>query len=98
MSCNSSSSSEAKCEKSKRKCAGSTSEPACFTCVPSTSRSAACSRCVPVWLRMVARRTSSLTIGVHFVADVNGLLGDDAMRAHALHGIGHAFDLGDQVL
>ena len=26
---------------------------------------------------------------------MNRLLGDDAMRAHALHGIAHAFDLGD---
>ena len=34
--------------------------------------------------------------GVDFVADVNGLLGDDAMRAHALHRIGRAFDLGDE--
>ena len=34
--------------------------------------------------------------GIDFVADVDGLLGDDAMRAHALHGIGHAFDVGDQ--
>ncbi len=25
-----------------------------------------------------------------------GLLGDNTMRANALHGIGHAFDLGDQ--
>ena len=32
---------------------------------------------------------------VHFVADVDGLLGDDAVRAHALHGIGHAFNFGD---
>ena len=32
---------------------------------------------------------------VHFVAHVDGLLGDDAMRAHALHGIGRALDLGD---
>ena len=32
---------------------------------------------------------------VHFVADVNWLLGDDAMRAHSLHGIRHAFNFGD---
>ena len=32
---------------------------------------------------------------VDFVADVDGLLGRDAMRAHALHGIGRALDLGD---
>ncbi len=32
---------------------------------------------------------------VDFVANMNRLLGDDAMRAHALHGIGHALDLGD---
>ncbi len=73
MSCSSSSPTEAKCEKSKRRCPGSTSEPACFTCLPSTSRSAACSRCVPVWLRMVARRTSSLTTAITFVADFNRL-------------------------
>ena len=41
----------------------STSEPACFTCVPSTSRNAACSRCVPVWLRRMAlRRSPSTTV------------------------------------
>ena len=34
--------------------------------------------------------------GVDFVADVDGLLGQDAMRAHALHGIGRAFDFGDE--
>src|ERR1039457_2485393 len=33
--------------------------------------------------------------GVYFVADVNGLLGHDAVRAHALHGIGDAFHFGD---
>ena len=42
---------------------GSTSEPACLTCVPSTWRSAACSRCVPVWLRrMASRRSPSTTV------------------------------------
>ena len=34
--------------------------------------------------------------GIELVADVNGLLGNDAMGAHALHGIGHAFDIGDE--
>ncbi len=34
--------------------------------------------------------------GVDFVADVDRLLGDDTMRTHALHGIGRAFDLGDE--
>ena len=34
--------------------------------------------------------------GVNFVADVNRLLGDNAMRAHALHRIGRAFDLGHE--
>ncbi len=34
--------------------------------------------------------------GVHFVADVDGLLSHDVVRAHALHRIGHALDLGDQ--
>ena len=32
---------------------------------------------------------------VDLVADVDGLLGHDAMRAHALHRIGDALDLGD---
>ena len=61
MSCNSSSATAAKWEKSKRSRDGDTSEPACFTCVPSTWRSAACSRCVPVWLRRVALRNSAST-------------------------------------
>ena len=47
-----------KCAKSKRRRSGATSEPACLTCVPSTWRSAACSRCVAVWLRRVASRTA----------------------------------------
>ncbi len=33
--------------------------------------------------------------GIDLVADMDRLLGDDAMRAHALHGIGHALDFGD---
>ncbi|MOA15198.1 hypothetical protein D3C78_1353460 [compost metagenome] len=33
-----------------------TSEPFCATWLPSTLRSAACSRCVAEWLRAVARR------------------------------------------
>jgi hypothetical protein len=35
-----------KWEKSKRSRCGSTSEPFCATCAPSTWRSAACNRCV----------------------------------------------------
>ncbi len=34
------------CAKSKRVLSGSTSEPFCWTCVPSTSRSALCMMCV----------------------------------------------------
>ena len=34
--------------------------------------------------------------GVDLVADMNRLLGNDSMRAHSLHGIGDAFDFGDQ--
>ena len=46
------------CVKSKRRRSGATSEPAWCTCSPSTSRSAACSRCVAVWLRSVSLRRS----------------------------------------
>ena len=53
-----------KCTKSKRSRSGATSEPACLTCVPSTWRSAAWSRCVAVWLRRVASRTSASTSAV----------------------------------
>ena len=42
--------------KSKRSRSGATSEPACFTCVPSTSRSAQCRTCVAVWLRRMRSR------------------------------------------
>ncbi len=34
--------------------------------------------------------------GIELVADMNRLLGNDAMRADALHGIGDAFDIGDE--
>ena len=34
--------------------------------------------------------------GIDFVADANRLLGDNSVRAHALHGIADAFDVGDQ--
>ena len=44
------------CVKSKRSRSGPTSDPACVTCGPSTSRSAQCRRCVPEWLRTVAAR------------------------------------------
>ncbi|MNT42021.1 hypothetical protein D3C72_1784190 [compost metagenome] len=50
-----------KCEKSKRRRSGATSEPFCCTWVPSTSRRAACSRWVAEWLRMVAPRRSPST-------------------------------------
>ena len=42
--------------KSKRSLSGRTAEPAWCTCLPSSSRSAACSRWVAVWLRIVACR------------------------------------------
>src|ERR1035441_10970681 len=32
---------------------------------------------------------------VRLVADVDGLLGDNTMRAHALHGIGDSFNFSD---
>ena len=53
----------APCEKSKRRWSGATSEPACPTWVPSTLRSAAWSRCVPVWCwrSPCRRRDSTLT-------------------------------------
>ena len=53
-----------KCTKSKRSRSGATSDPACFTCEPSTLRSAAWSRCVAVWLRRVASRRASSTTAV----------------------------------
>ena len=34
--------------------------------------------------------------GVELVADANWLLGNNAMRADALHRIGHALDIGDE--
>ena len=43
--------------KSKRSLSGRTAEPACFTCSPSTSRSACWSRCVAVWFAIVGKRT-----------------------------------------
>jgi hypothetical protein len=48
-----------KCAKSKRSRSGCTSEPACLTCLPSSSRSAQCSKCVAVWLRAVRARISA---------------------------------------
>ena len=50
-----------KCEKSKRRRSGATSEPFCCTCAPSTLRSAACSRCVAEWLGMMALRRAAST-------------------------------------
>ena len=47
--------------KSKRSLSGRTAEPAWRTWVPSRSRSAACRRCVAVWLRIVAWRVSRST-------------------------------------
>ena len=64
---------------------GMNREPACLTCVPSTSRRAACSRCVPVWLRLCwrgARRRRRH----RRVADRDVLLEDGLVRADALHG------------
>ena len=48
-------------EKSKRSRSGATSEPFCATCLPSTSRSASCSRCVAEWIgaRVGVRRSTS---------------------------------------
>ena len=57
-----------KCVKSKRRRSGATSDPACFTCVPSTWRSAACIRWVAVWLRRVASRNRSSTCAVTLLA------------------------------
>ena len=50
-----------KCVKSKRRRSASTCEPACLTWSPSALRSAACSRCVAVWLRAMRRRRSAST-------------------------------------
>ena len=47
--------------KSNRVLSGSTSEPFCCTCAPSTSRSALCMRCVAEWLRMVLSRRATST-------------------------------------
>src|SRR6185312_16182152 len=55
------------CEKSKRRRSGATSEPFWVTWVPSTSRSAACSRCVAEWLSTIAWR-SGIHLGVEQVA------------------------------
>ena len=49
-------------EKSKRSLSGRTAEPACLTWSPSTSRSAAWSRCVAVWFACVGKRSLQLTI------------------------------------
>ena len=49
--------------KSKRRYSGATSEPACFARSPTTLRSARWSRCVPVWLRIVAARRSGVDLG-----------------------------------
>ena len=51
----------AKWVKSKRSRSGATSEPAWRTCGPRTSRSAAWTRCVAVWLARIARRRSPST-------------------------------------
>ena len=47
--------------KSKRSLSGRTAEPACLTWSPSTSRSAACSRCVAVWFAIVGKRAAHAT-------------------------------------
>ena len=49
------------CVKSKRSLSGRTAEPACLTWSPSTSRSAACSRCVAVWFAIVGKRAVQAT-------------------------------------
>ena len=58
----SSSLSFAVCVKSKRSLSGPTYEPAWRTWSPSRARSAACSRCVAVWLHAVAWRAARSTL------------------------------------
>ena len=53
-----------KCVKSKRSLSGVTREPACSTCVPSTTRSASCKRCVALWFLAVAALLASSTLSV----------------------------------
>ena len=51
----------ARCEKSKRRRSGVTSEPFCATWAPRTVRNAQCRRCVAEWLRRMAFRRSTST-------------------------------------
>ena len=53
-----------KCEKSKRRRSGATSEPFCAACSPSTRRSAKCRRWVALWLRRMASRRAASTASV----------------------------------
>ena len=48
-------------EKSNRNRSGATREPCWVTCSPSTSRNAACNRCVAEWLRTVLMRVAGST-------------------------------------
>ena len=96
MSCSSSSPTEAKCEKSKRRWRGIDQRARLLHVL---AQHLAQRGVQQVRAGVVAHGGAADFVvdhGVNFVADVDGLLGDDAMRAHALHGIGHAFDLGDQ--
>ena len=60
------------CEKSKRSLSGRTAEPACLTWSPSTSRSAAWSRCVAVWFACVGKRSLQLTTASTRVSGASG--------------------------
>ncbi len=90
----SSADSAVKCAKSKRSRSGATSEPACLTCAPSVCRSAACSRWVAVWLRRVASRVSTSTVGLDGRAGGQHALGDlhlvQARPARHAHHARHA--------
>ena len=96
MSCNSSSPTEAKCEKSKRRCDGIDQRARLLDVL---AQHLAQRGVQQVRAGVVAHGGAADFVvdhGVNFVADVDGLLSHDAMRAHALHGIGHALDLGDE--
>ena len=67
-----------KCEKSKRRWSGATSEPVCFTCSPSTSRSARCSRCVAEWFARMRSRRRVVHRELDDVADRDRARLDDA--------------------
>ena len=85
MSCNSSSATAAKWEKSKRRWPGSTSDPACFTCAAQRFPQ---SRMQQMRGGVVAHGGFAHIIvdhGINFHADRNRLAGLDFVRAHALH-------------